>query len=159
MAAGHSCHSGTPYRQLLTEGWLHPHNFYEMGHHPFANSPVYTRYLVEQGVHSYPLRLLRDNGLTTVFATILQHAPQAAIFWGFDLDVVCAADAPGVSAPNPVGMQGVELCQLAELAGAEPRTRLVEFSEVNPTYDLDGRTARLTAVAIYYFLRGVGVRR
>jgi formiminoglutamase len=158
MAAGQPCHSGTPYRQLLNEGWLHPHNFYEMGHHPFANSPVYSRYLAEQGVHSHSLRALREAGLLTVFADILQKATQAAIFWGFDLDVVCAADAPGVSAPNPIGMPGAELCQLAEIAGAEPRTRLIEFSEVNPAYDLDSRTARLTAIAISYFLQGVGAR-
>jgi len=77
------------------------------------------------------------------------------IFWGFDLDVVCAADAPGVSAPNPIGMTGDELCQIASIAGFDRRTRIVEFSEVNPSYDVDGRTARLTAVAIWHVLAGM----
>lgn len=148
-------HSGTPYRQLLSEGWLQPQHFYEMGHQPFANSPVYTQYLIEQGVHRFPLRQLHETGLLTVFANLLQQTSNQAIFWGIDLDVVCAAEAPGVSAPNPLGISGAELCQLTELAGADPRTRLIEFSEVNPNYDVDGRTARLTAVAIYYFLSGL----
>ena len=63
------------------------------------------------------------------------------------LAAVCAADAPGVSAPNPTGMRGEELCQIAAFAGAHPRTRVLEFSEVNPPYDIDLRTCRLAAVA------------
>ena len=76
------------------------------------------------------------------------------LFWGFDLDVVRAADAPGVSAPNPIGMTGDELCQTAAIAGSDPRTRIVEFTEVNPNYDVDGRTARLTAIAVWHVLAG-----
>jgi formiminoglutamase len=84
-------------------------------------------------------------------AKILQ-TEAASVFWGLDMDVVRAADAPGVSAPNPLGMSGEELCLLAELAGAEPRSRLLEISELNPAYDIDGRTARLAAAAIWHFL-------
>jgi len=81
-----------------------------------------------------------------------------AVFWGFDLDVVNAAEAPGVSAPNPLGLSGAELCELAALAGAEPRTRIVEFSEMNPAFDLDGRTARLAAAAIWHYLKEVATK-
>jgi formiminoglutamase len=69
--------------------------------------------------------------------------------------VVNASEAPGVSAPNPLGLTGTELCELAALAGAEPRTRVVEFSEVNPAFDVDGRTARLAAAAIWRYLAAV----
>jgi formiminoglutamase len=49
-------------------------------------------------------------------------------------------------------MRGEEFCLLAGLAGAEPRSRLLEVSELNPAYDIDGRTARLAAAAIWHFL-------
>ncbi|RMG83182.1 MAG: arginase [Chloroflexi bacterium] len=144
--------SGTPYRQLLTQGALLPSNFYEMAYHPFANSPTYIAYLQELGVNLYSLQRLRAIGIETVFRLILREQRASAIFWGFDMDAVRASDAPGVSAPNPIGLTGDELCAIASLAGADPRTRIVEISEVNPTYDIDGRTGRLAAVALYNML-------
>lgn len=145
--------SGTPYRQLLEEGLLAPERLIELGGQPFANSPTYNGYLRERGVRAYSLRAARAHGLAALIGELLQ-AKAAAIFWGLDMDVVRAAESPGVSAPNPLGMSGEELCLIAELAAADPRTRLIEISELNPAYDIDGRTARLAAVAIWHALAG-----
>jgi formiminoglutamase len=151
--------SGTPYRQLLEEGHVQPGRFYEMGHQPFANSPVYTGYLREKGAHSVSLPELRVQGVTAAFERILASNEAGAIFWGLDMDVVRASDAPGVSAPNPIGLFGDELCAIAALAGSDPRTRLLELSEVNPAFDVDQRTCRLAAVVIWSFLAARAMRR
>ncbi|MEI7769435.1 MAG: formimidoylglutamase [Chloroflexales bacterium] len=143
--------SGTPYRQLLEGGHVAPGRFVELGGQPFANSAAYGRYLAGLGVRAYSLRQARERGLAALVAEILL-TDAASIFWGLDMDVVRSAEAPGVSAPNPLGMSGEELCLLAELAGVDPRSRLLEISELNPTYDIDGRTARLAAAAIWHFL-------
>ncbi|HYO89729.1 MAG TPA: formimidoylglutamase [Candidatus Limnocylindrales bacterium] len=144
--------SGTPYRQLLEEGVLQPGVFYEIGSQPFANSPVYTRYLQDKGAHIIPLAQLLADGVTETFERILEQMQPAAVFWGLDMDVVRAADAPGVSAPNPTGLAGDDLCAIAAIAGGFAQTRLLELAEVNPNYDLDQRTCRLAAVAIWSFL-------
>jgi formiminoglutamase len=144
--------SGTPYRQLIDEGRLPAARYCVLGAQPFANSPVYTQYLKERGAQVISLRNARARGITATARGLLAASNAATIFWGFDLDVVNAAEAPGVSAPNPLGMTGEELCALAELAGAEPRTRLIEISEVCPPYDIDQRTCRLAAAAIWYAL-------
>lgn len=145
--------SGTSYRQLLDEGLLKPHRFFELGSQPFCNAQAHADYLKEKRVRVVPLAALRARGAARVVRRALREAQKAAaVFWGFDLDVVNAAEAPGVSAPNPLGLSGAELCELAALAGAEPRTRIVEFSEMNPAFDLDGRTARLAAAAIWHYL-------
>ncbi|NTU82343.1 MAG: formimidoylglutamase [Chloroflexales bacterium] len=147
--------SGTPYRQLLDERHLAPERFAVLGAQPFANSPVYTAYLERLGARVVTLREARlREGVVAAARGLLAGSHGGTVFWGFDMDVVAAADAPGVSAPNPLGMSGEELCALAELAGADPRTRLVELSEVNPSYDLDDRTSRLAAAAIWYVLSG-----
>ncbi|HWQ15882.1 MAG TPA: formimidoylglutamase [Roseiflexaceae bacterium] len=143
--------SGTPYRQLLEEGLLAPAAFYEVGAQPLASSPAYERYLRERGATIVWARALRA-GVEPVLRAILARHAQPAVFWGLDMDVVRAADAPGVSAPNPLGIPGEELCRAAEIAGAEPRTRILEISEVNPDYDVDQRTARLAAAAVWTFL-------
>jgi formiminoglutamase len=147
-------HSGTPYRQLLEEARILPKNFYEVGNQPFANSPIYRQYLVEKGVQVSDLETLRNTGISPFFQHALSHSSAEVIFWGVDLDSVRVADAPGVSAPNPLGMSAEELCQITRIAGCDPRSRIIEFTEVNPEFDVDQRTCRLTAVAIYYFLLG-----
>lgn len=143
--------SGTPYRQLLTEGHLNPARFFEVGYQPYAASPVYLDYLTQAGVQCFSRSTVQAHGIDALLETLLQ-TPGQAIFWGIDMDVVTAADAPGVSAPNPAGLHAQELIRLAEAAGADPRSRLLEISEVNPTYDLDGRTSRLAAVVIWHFI-------
>ena len=145
--------SGTPYRQLLEEGFIQPDSFLEMCSQPFANSPIYTRYLEEKGAHIIPLKLVRaEEGVTQTFERIVQWEQPKAIFWGLDMDVVGAADAPGVSAPNAGGLTGRELADIASVAGRYPASRLLEISEVNPLFDIDQRTCRLAAVVIYSFL-------
>jgi formiminoglutamase len=149
-------HSGTPYRQLLEEGHLQPRRFFELGSQPFCNAAAHAQYLKEKKVRVVDLAALRAKGPARVVRRALREADRAgAVFWGFDLDVVNASEAPGVSAPNPLGLSGAELCELAALAGAEQRTRIVEFSEVNPACDVDGRTARLAAAAIWHYLAAV----
>lgn len=144
--------SGTPYFQLLEEGFLQPAHFYEMGGLPFSTASAHRRYLLQKGAAIYSLDDLRREGMDAVFKTILAKEKAGAIFWGFDVDAVNAADAPGVSAPNPTGLSGSEFCRLAQLAGQDPRTRIIEFSEVNPLFDIDQRTCRLVAAAIFYYL-------
>jgi formiminoglutamase len=146
-----TCNSGTPYRQLLDGGFVKPENFFEIGNQEFSNSAVFLRYLQDLGARVYGRQEVRENGIHTILATATAK-PASAIFWGFDLDVIRSADAPGVSAPNPTGLSGEEFCLAADIAGADARSRIIEFTEVNPQYDIDERTSRLTAVAIYTYL-------
>lgn len=143
--------SGTPYRQLLDGGHVAPERLVQLGGQPFANAPAYARYLGGLGVATVGLREARARGLPATLDAILARDADA-VFWGIDMDVVRAADAPGVSAPNPLGMTAEELCLVAERAGAHPRTRLIEISELCPAHDIDQRTARLAAVALWHAL-------
>lgn len=146
--------SGTPYRQLLTEGIIAPSNLYQMGYQPSVNSPIYLDYLRKSGVTAISLRELRVAGVVRKFKEVLAEREPQAVFWGFDIDSVRSADAPGVSAPNSLGFSGDELCSLAHLAGRRRATRIIEFTEFNPRFDIDHRTARLVAQAIHHFLTG-----
>ncbi len=147
--------SGTPYRQLIEGGFLAPERFYELGYQPQANAVAYLDYLTGRGAHAISLSAWRAQGLMTVVDAALA-ADADAIFWGFDMDAVRGADAPGVSAVSPIGLGAEEFIALWSRAGTETRTRLVELSEVNPRYDVDGRTARLAALAIHAFLTAGG---
>jgi formiminoglutamase len=137
--------SGTPYRQLLEEGWIQPGSFHEVGINSFANSLAYRRYAEGLGVGVHYLAELRERGVGATVRAIVAASAAKGIFFGFDMDVVAAAEAPGVSDPSPMGLTAKEICEVADVAARDPRTRVVEISEVNPVYDRDGITARLAA--------------
>lgn len=152
LRADREPNSGTPYRQLLDEKLLAPELFHEVGIQPLANSPAYLDYAKERRIPVHPLSEIQERGVDEVLRGPLSAAQVKAVFWGFDLDSVRAADAPGVSAPSPIGLSAEEICRIATLAGRDARTRLIEVSEVNPTYDLDGRTSRLAALILLHAL-------
>jgi formiminoglutamase len=152
LRADRERNSGTPYRQLLVEQLLPPELFHEVGIQPLANSPTYLDYAKERRIAVHPLSEIQERGVDDVLRGPLSTAQVKAIFWGFDLDSVRASDAPGVSAPSPVGLSAEQICRIATLAGRDARTRLIEISEVNPTYDVDGRTSRLAALILLHAL-------
>lgn len=147
--------SGTPYRQLLEEGHLIPNKFFEVGYQTHFCSPVYYEYIRQLGVQRISLELLRSRSDSDVELKemikqkFVHHSSALNTFFGFDLDVVRAADAPGTSAPSPLGLRAGEFIQLVKYAASLANTKLIEFSEVNPKFDVDNRTVKLVAIAIH----------
>lgn len=76
----------------------------------------------------------------------------------FDFDVLDQSEAPGVSAPCADGLSKKILLEAAEMAGENPAVASMDLVEVNPTYDRDGQTQRLAALAIWRFLSGLSRR-
>jgi len=144
--------SGTPYRQLIEESLLEGKNFYELGIQPQVNSPVYLEHLKAWGGHLHTLQQFHDAGAAQYYRDILEEMHAEALFVGFDMDSVKAADAPGVSASSPTGFSAEEACSFADIAGQDPRVRLFEITEVNPETDVDQRTSRLAAFMMHAFI-------
>ena len=144
--------SGTPYRQLLEENIIQPENFFELAIQPFANSDIYWKYLKSKKVSIYTLEQLREHGIEKTLCAILDKNKSEAIFWGFDIDSVRSADAPGVSASYSTGLTSEEILSIAAIAGRDARSKILEISEVNPTYDIDNKTARLAARIVICYL-------
>jgi formiminoglutamase len=61
------------------------------------------------------------------------------------LDAFPAAVAPGVSAPAALGIDPGLVERLVDAACAAGKLRLADVAELNPSFDVDGRTARLAA--------------
>lgn len=150
--------SGTPYRQLLDEKLLRPEYFYEVGFQPHMASPVYFRNLQNLGVNMISLDQLRAKEKADaqvrelIREKFIHHSASLNIFFGFDLDVVRASDAPGVSASSPIGLRAGEFITLVKFAAGLVNTKIVEFTEVNPQFDIDNRTSKLVAIAMQNFI-------
>ncbi|MFC1555565.1 formimidoylglutamase [candidate division KSB1 bacterium] len=146
--------SGTPYRKLLDENIIEPDLFFEIGINSFWNSRSYIQYIEDIGAHILYLGEIRKIGIGPVINNILQESQAEHVFWGFDLDVVRSSEAPGVSDPGPMGFTASEICEIADAAAHDQRTRIIEISEVNPVYDVDNMTSKLAANIIVRALAG-----
>lgn len=153
--------SGTPYRQLLDEGHLRPDYFYEAGYQSHLASPVYYEYIRGLGVNRISLELLRSRAEAdlelkeSIKQKFIGHSSSLNTFFGFDMDAVRMADAPGTSAPSPLGLRAGEFIQLVKYAASLANTKVIEFSEVNPRFDIDNRTSKLVAIGMHRFCTGI----
>ncbi len=149
--------SGTPYRQLLDEKLVRPDYFYETGFQPQLASPVYYRYLQNLDVNLISLDQLRSRETSDLELRelmrqkFISHSESLTAFFGFDLDAVRSSDAPGTSAPSPIGLRSGEFLNIVDFAAKLVNTKLIEFTEVNPNFDIDSRTAKLVAIAMHKF--------
>ena len=139
------------YRNIFTR-WHFKRNFC---------SPVYYDYIRSLGVNRISLELLRSRAeddlelKESIKQKFIGHSSSLNTFFGFDLDAVRSADAPGTSAPSPLGLRNSEFIQLVKYAASLANTKIIEFSEVNPKYDSDNRTSKLVAIAMHRFCSGV----
>jgi len=77
---------------------------------------------------------------------------QDAVFLTICLDSFNSAFAPGVSAPQPLGLYPDTVIPIIQKMAESKRVFAIEVVEVNPFYDVDQRTARLAASFIYEIL-------
>lgn len=154
--------NGTQYRQLLDGGHLRPDYFYEVGYQTHFASPVYYEYIKNLGVNRISLEIVRSREAADmelkeqIRQKFIGQSSSLNTFFGFDMDAVRSADAPGTSAPSPLGLRAGEFIQLVKYAASLANTRIVEFTEVNPRFDVDNRTTKLVAIAMHRFCSGAG---
>jgi formiminoglutamase len=148
--------SGTPFRRLA-ERWGDRYGLAELGIQPQHNARAHRDWAAARGFRILDLAEIRGR-VADAFGDALRMADAEAVAVSLDLDSVEAASAPGVSAPCPDGVTAAELYACARLAGRDHRVRILDVMELAPPLDVDGRTARLGAAALWHFLAGVAER-
>ncbi len=76
------------------------------------------------------------------------------IYFTVCLDVFNSAYAPGVSAPNPLGIHPHEATGLIRVIKNSKKLIAADIAEMNPRFDCDQRTTRLAASLIFEMLAG-----
>jgi formiminoglutamase len=71
-----------------------------------------------------------------------------------DLDVLPAAVAPGVSAPAAFGVPLATIQSVCDRVTASGKLAVVDVAELNPSLDIDNRTARTAARLIHRIVTG-----
>jgi formiminoglutamase len=151
-------HSGSPFRQALE----HPakplpgSRYMCVAAQPFAVSWEHARFVTEGGGKIYWADSAPEALVSQVNEVL--EAAGCRLLLTVDADAFAAADVPGVSAPNPAGLPGREVMAVARLAGLTPEVASIEVVEVNPTFDVDGRSVRWAAIVVWQFLMGLAGR-
>jgi len=154
-------HSGSPFRQMMEHAVLplHGSRYVCLGAQPAVTSREHADYVRSRGGEIVWAKDVRSC-LEECFVRARDRVTAGGrpVHVSLDADVVRAADVPGVSAPNPVGLGGDEVAEWARAAGADPAVSSFELVEINPELDLDGRSARWAAAVVWQFLAGLSRR-
>ncbi len=145
--------SGMPFRRLIEEGALDPRRFAVVGTGPFANSEAHVEWAAGLGATLVACEAAVDQLelLDHAFASAFQGTRDIG-FVTICLDALDRAHAPGVSAPNPLGLSARHAARLARLAGRDPRVRHFDLMELSPPNDIQDATARLAALLFLCFV-------
>lgn len=146
--------SGTPFRQIL-ECEYKPSKLIEIGIQSYANSIYHFEYALKNGIKIFTLDEIKERGIDSVLDAIKTNLKNFALHLSFDIDSVKGADAPGVSATYPDGLGTKEVIKIALYCGLNFNVKILDLAEVNPEFDIDGKTARLASYFILNFLTGV----
>ena len=149
--------SGMPFRWLIAERHLDGARFVELGLGRFVNDPGDLDWLRAQGGQAIFADDIFEHGLDHS-AALDRAASGGPAFLSIDLDAFDQSIAPGVSAPNPLGLGLRDAARLAEAAGERSEVRHFDLMELNPEHDVDGHTARAAASLFLHFIAGVSRR-
>jgi len=155
---GHS--SGSPVRRLIQEG-MPGRNIVQIGISDFANSREYTARAKDAGIYIVTRDTLRKRPTADIIAEALEvaGADNREIYVDLDVDVCDRSVAPACPASVPGGITADELRQVAFLAGADPRVRALDITEIDAAMDTpDQRTIRLGALLVLEAASGVATR-
>lgn len=138
--------SGTPFKQISELVGREDFDYSVLGISRPNNTPVLFDEASALGVTVVlddELLSMDRAGLRATVERICAGAKP--IHLSIDLDVLPAAQAPGVSAPASLGVPVNIIRELALTIAATGRLALVDVVELNPTFDIDAHTAKLAA--------------
>ena len=155
----HAPSSGNPFFRMIEAG-LAGADLAQVGLQRFANSEAHETWLRLKGASLQFLEPGREGqaleaarGALEVFARKGRR-----ILATFDLDAIRAADAPGVSALAPWGLDAGAALAIAKACGACQAVQAFDLMELAPALDRDGQTAKLAALLAASFIEGLASR-
>ncbi len=148
--------SGTPFRQAAQYAEAKKINFDYLvyGINPTANSEILFNYAREMNVQWKSDLSINNQPWQMSFEGLANFCePLDYLYITVCLDVFPASYAPGVSAPAALGVNPNTIVQLLDSLKRQFASKIIAFevAEMNPTFDIDARTARLAARLIHQF--------
>lgn len=147
-------HSGTPFYRLLKK-YKDQFHFMEIGLQPQCNSPIHRSWAEQNGAHLFDLHKIRKSGglpellNSPAFKAIPAQTP---VFISFDIDCLCAAEAPGCSQSWTTGLKLQDYLDFFTLLSQNYDIRGLGIYEVSPPLDTANLTSKAAALIAYHYL-------
>lgn len=144
--------SGTPFAQIADQcqahGW--PFRYACLGVSRAANTRALFSRAASLGTLIREDREIDALRLDAIVRDVQRFIAKCDhLYLTIDLDVLPAAEAPGVSAPAARGVSLALIEPLVEAVRDSGKLRLADLAELNPSLDIDGRTARAAARLVH----------
>jgi len=145
--------SGTPFRQIADccHAQQQPFHYMVLGINPLANTtPLFEFAKSHHITWRYDTECNHEQ-LTSITQQLDSFCRQIdELYFTICLDVFAPHSAPGVSAPSTIGIEPAFALQLIDAIKSSctkhnVNWRISDIAEMNPTFDIDQRTARLAA--------------
>ncbi|PNK61949.1 formimidoylglutamase [Psychrobacter sp. FDAARGOS_221] len=151
--------SGTPFRQIAEHNQANgqPFHYCAIGISQFSNTTALFDRANELGVTIISDDSCARSSWDAMAQQLEQFIEQVDVLYvTIDMDAFPASVVPGVSAPAAKGISLDFAERCLEVIFASGKVKMADFAEINPTYDIDGRsckvTARLLALMIQHHL-------
>ncbi len=151
-SAEHGASSGTSFWQIARDCERGGRDFRYLclGIQRSANTVALFRTARELGVRHVLARDIAGRRRDEVRAVIDRFLePLEAAVVTVDLDVISSAFAPGVSSPQPLGLDPETVLRLLTHVLASGRVAGLDLAEVSPRFDDDDNTAKVAAMFAY----------
>ena len=136
--------NGNPVRALLEDG-LPGANIAQVGLAPFANTAKMHEDAVAAGNLVVTIGDVRENGIDAAIARALDHVAHCdALVIDCDIDVIDRSALPGAPGARPGGMAVHDFFRAVRSLASDPRVRVIDLTEWDPSLDPSDLTA-LTA--------------
>jgi formiminoglutamase len=151
--------NGNPVRCLLEDG-LPGANICQLGLAAFANTRKMHEDAHAAGIGVYTIADCNALGIEAAIGEALRRLGHVeAIMVDFDIDVIDRASLPGAPGARPGGMKVGDFFQAARTLAADPKVRLVDLTELDPSLDVSDISALTAARWMCELLAGYQVRR
>lgn len=150
--------NGNPVRCLLEDG-LDGSNLVQIGLAPFANTVKMHLDVMEAGGTVFTAADVRTRGIARLIETALSQLEHCErIIVDFDIDVIDRGQFPGAPGARPGGMAVTDFFAAARLLAAEPKVRLVDLTEFDPSLDPSDLSALTAGRWVAEILAGYAMR-
>lgn len=147
--------SGTGFRQIydlnIDNGT--EYHYLPIGIQRHSNTVSLFNFADDNNIPYILAKDIRNNGVTSTFETINSFLRKVDnIYLTVDADGFSSAFAPGVSAPQPLGLDPEDVITIIKYIVNTGKIVGFDIAEVSPRYDHDNTTTSLASIIIYAFV-------
>ncbi|NLW41987.1 MAG: formimidoylglutamase [Tissierellia bacterium] len=151
--------SGTMFRQIydLNKQFNKDYYYFVLGIQKSANTRSLFNYSDETKTKYVLAKEITNGDVFSIFGELDKFVHKIDhLYITIDSDVFSSSVAPGVSAPQPLGLDPEKVIILLKYLLGHDKAISIDIAEVSPRFDMDNSTSTLAAILIFAIITKLG---